>query len=188
MSQKHEYTMANSPVTTSKSAHLSAVPKLRDGCPTTVVQLFDGRQPKAVANVAGALEAMPHLVERICLLWNQGEFEPYVNRLILDSRDGARQGLPWEAAQELMFLSELSMAKRALHASEVTGVPFRQMFERCLETAERTGQSGSTTGLSLEPKADPWGDPRANSNSDTSRREKRPESAPRTPPKKKSWF
>ena len=182
--------MANSPVTTSKSAHLSAVPKLRDGCPTTVVQLFDSRQrkAKAVENAAGALEAMPHLVERICLLWNQGEFEPYVNRLILDSRDGARQGLPWEAAQELMFLSELSMAKRALHAAEVTGVPFRQMFERCLETAERTGQSASTSGLSLEPKADPWGDPRANSNSDTSRREKRPEVSPRTPPKKKSWF
>src|SRR5262245_44799305 len=156
------------------SGHLSAVPSRRDrdGCPTTVVQLFESRQPRAVENAAGALEGMPHLVERICLLWGQGEFEPYVNRLILDSRDGARKGLPWEAAQELMFLSELSMAKRALHASEITGVPFAEMFARCLETAERAGRSGApTSGLTLAPKADPWADPRASS--DASRRERK---------------
>jgi hypothetical protein len=154
--------MKNTTASTSKFAHLSAVPSKpdRDGCPTTVVQLFDRRQPRAVENAASSLEAMPHLVERICLLWGQGEFETYVNRLIMDSRDGARQGLPWQAAQELLFLAELSMAKRALHAAEITGVPFQQMFARCLETAERTGHIAG--GLALEPKDDPWGDPRAN--------------------------
>ena len=161
---------------TSKSAHLSAVPTRvdRDDCPTTVVQLFESRQPRAVENAAGALEGMTHLVERICLLWGQGEFEQYVNRLILDSRDGARQGLPWEAAQELMFLAELSMAKRALHASEITGVPFQDMFARCLETAERTSRTSSSLGL--EPKADPWADPRASS--DASKRDKEPQAGP----------
>ena len=98
---------------------------------------------------------MPHLVERICLLWGNAECEPYLNGLLLDSRDGARRGLPWEAAQDLMFLAELSMAKRALHASEITGVPFAQMFARCQETAERNGQSANP-GLSLAPKDDPW--------------------------------
>ena len=156
----------------SKSAHLSAVPaKPKRDCPTTVITLFANRPPRA-AQAAGALEAMPHLVERICLLWGHGEFESYVNRLILDSRDGARQGLPWEAAQELLFLAELSMAKRALTASEVTGVPFEQMFARCLETAERTGQAvAAAPALSLAPKADPWADPRASS--DASRRDKK---------------
>ena len=48
---------------------------------------------------------MPHLVERICQLWGQAACERYINRLILDSRDGARQGLPWEAAQDLLFSS-----------------------------------------------------------------------------------
>ena len=155
----------------SKSAHISALPvRPKRDCPTTVITLFANRPPRMV-QAAGALEAMPHLAERICLLWGHGEFEPYVNRLILDSRDGARQGLPWEAAQELLFLAELSMAKRALTASEVTGVPFDQMFARCLETAERTGQAAATAApaLSLAPKADPWADPRANS--DASRRE-----------------
>jgi hypothetical protein len=178
-----EHTMASINFSTSKSAHLTAVPSKRDdGCPTTVVQFFDRRQPRAVEDAAGALEAMPHLVERICLLWGQGEFEGYVNRLIMDSRDGARQGLPWQAAQELMFLAELSMAKRALHASEITGVPFQQMLARCLETAERTASTATT--LSLEPKADPWADPRASS--DASKRDKRPQAT--RAPEKTAWF
>jgi hypothetical protein len=48
----------------------------------------------------------------------------------MDSRDGDRQGLPWEAAMDLMFLADLSVAKRALAASEATGVPFPQMLQR----------------------------------------------------------
>jgi len=178
--------MASIDPRTSKSAHLSVVSPKVDDCPTTVVTLFTSRQPRTVEGVAGALEGMPHLLERICLLWGQGEFEPYVNRLILDSRDGARQGLPWEAAQELLFLAELSMAKRALHASEVTGVPFAEMFARCLETAERTGLRVPTSGLSLTPKADPWADPRANS--DISRREKRTQPAASSSREKTGWW
>ena len=177
--------MASATFSTAKSAHLTAVPakRERDRCPTTVVQLFESRQPRVVENAASALEAMPHLMERICLLWGQGEFEPYVKLLILDSRDGARQGLPWEAAQELLFLAELSMAKRALHASEITGVPFKQMFARCLETAERTARTSSSLGL--EAKADPWGDPRASS--DASKLDKRSQAAPRAREKTGGW-
>ncbi len=88
---------------------------------------------------------MPHLASQICFLWSQREFEIYINRLIMDTRDGKRQGLPWDAFQELLFLLELSIAKRALLASEVTGVPFSQMFERCLASVRNP--SG---------KADPW--------------------------------
>ena len=156
--------MASTSTTTTKFGHPGAAPTKRDGNPTTVVNLFGNRQPRVAENAAVAIEAMPHLVERICLLWGKAECEPYLNGLLLDSRDGARRGLPWEAAQELMFLAELSMAKRALHASEVTGVPFAQMYARCQETAERNGQAAKA-GLSLAPTNDPWGDPRANANS-----------------------
>ena len=156
--------MASMPTTTTKSGHPAAAPGKRDGNPTTVVNLFGNRQPRVAENAAAALETMPHLVERICLLWGKAECESYLNGLLLDSRDGARRGLPWDAAQDLMFLAELSMAKRALHASEITGVPFAQMYARCQETAERGGQAAKP-GLSLAPKDDPWGDPRANANS-----------------------
>ena len=180
--------MASTSTSTTKTGHPAAAPVKRDGNPTTVVNLFGNRQPQPAENVAAALEAMPHLVERISFLWGKAECEPFINRLILDSRDGARQGLPWEAAQDLMFLAELSMAKRALQASEVTGVPFAQMFARCKETAERTGNS-TAPGLSLAPKAaDPWDDPRAST--DTAKREKQPQPAQNKTraPEKTGWL
>ena len=102
------------------------------------------RHPQ-VSPDSSALEKLPHLASQICFLWSQREFEIYINRLIMDTRDGKRQGLPWDAFQELLFLLELSIAKRALLASEVTGVPFSQMFERCLASVRNA--SG---------KADPW--------------------------------
>src|SRR5262245_29219055 len=78
------------------------------------------RQPEP-ADPSSALEKFDHLKSRICLLWGQKELETYIKQLIMDSRDGKRQGFPWEVAQELMFLLELSVAKRALIASETTG-------------------------------------------------------------------
>ena len=95
---------------------------------------------------ACGLERLPHLADKVCLLWGQPECDAYINRLIMDSRDGGRQGLPWEAALELLFLAELSVAKRALAASTVTGVPFPQMFERCRAQASA-------------PETDLWADP-----------------------------
>lgn len=80
---------------------------------------------------ACGLERLPHVMNKVCLMWGQPECDAYINRLIMDSRDGNRQGLPWEAAMDLMFLAELSVAKRALVASEATGVPFPQMLQRC---------------------------------------------------------
>ena len=52
-------------------------------------------------------------------------------------RDGKRQGLPWEAAMELMFLADLSVARRALVASAATGVSFPQMLQRFREASAR---------------------------------------------------
>jgi hypothetical protein len=100
----------------------------------------------ALRSDACGLERLPHLANKVCLLWGQPECDAYINRLIMDSRDGSRQGLPWEAAMELLFLAELSVAKRALAASTVTGVPFAQMFERCRAQA-------------CAPDTDLWADP-----------------------------
>jgi hypothetical protein len=179
--------MTSSSTSTTKSGQPAAAPAKRDRNPTTVVNLFASRPARVVENAAAALEAMPHLVERICLLWGTAECEPYINRLILDSRDGARQGLPWEAAQDLLFLAELSMAKRALQAAEITGVPFSQMFARCKETAERTGPSAGS-GLSLAPKSDPWGDPRASSDTAREKRTQPAQSSGSRAKEKSGWL
>jgi hypothetical protein len=84
----------------------------------------------ALPSDACGLERLPHVLTKLCQLWGKPECEAYISRLIMDSRDGKRQGLPWEAAMELMFLADLSVAKRALVAAEATGVPFPQMLQR----------------------------------------------------------
>ena len=127
----------------------------------STMNLSDVKYNRPVAG-SSALEQMPHLTNKVCMLWGQGEFETFINGLIMDSRDGNRQGLPWEAAQELLFLVELSMAKRALRASEMTGIPFKEMFAQCLDNAEKIGQGGSPLALAPNPAAvDHWSDPRS---------------------------
>jgi hypothetical protein len=105
-------------------------------------------------SAASALERLPHLLDTVCRLWGHSEFELYINRLIMDCRGGTRRGLPWDAAQDLLFLAQLSLAKRALVQSELTGVPFGRMFEKFLADAERNSQSRAGD-------EDPWTDPRA---------------------------
>lgn len=53
-------------------------------------------------------------MNKLCLLWGRPECEAYISGLIMDSRDGKRQGLPWEAAM---------------------GVPFPQMLKRLREAS-----------------------------------------------------
>jgi hypothetical protein len=89
----------------------------------------------ALPSDACGLERLPHVMNKLCLLWGRPECEAYISGLIMDSRDGKRQGLPWEAAMELMFLAELSIGRRALVASAATGVPFGQMLQRFREMA-----------------------------------------------------
>jgi len=102
-----------------------------------------------------ALERLPHLAARVQGLWGQTDFEPYVSRLIMESRHGQRQGLPWDVAQELFFLVELCIAKRALAAAEMTGVSFREMFAQCLARSANAAPTGPTM-------TDCWSDPMAN--------------------------
>ena len=91
--------------------------------------------PPALPSDACVLERLPHVLSKLCQLWGQPACEAYISGLIMDSRDGKRQGLPWEAAMELMFLADLSVAKRALVASEATGVPFPLMLQRLRGTS-----------------------------------------------------
>ena len=89
----------------------------------------------ALPSDACGLERLPHVVNKLCLLWGRPECDAYIRGLIMDSRDRKRQGLPWEAAMELMFLADLSVARRALVASAATGVPFPQVLERLREAS-----------------------------------------------------
>jgi hypothetical protein len=109
---------------------------------------------RSISPDASALEHLSHVVGKICDLWGKEAFDHYVNSLIFDSRDGRRQGLPADAVADLLFLVELAIAKRALVASESTGMPFKEIFLRYLEKAQKFAPA--------EPGEanDPWSNPR----------------------------
>ena len=85
---------------------------------------------------ACALERLPHITKRVCLLWGHPEFDSFTSHLLMDSRDGKRQGLPWDVAEEILFLAELRVVKRAIVASGITGQPFWDVFNQMLANAE----------------------------------------------------
>ena len=132
-----------------------------------------------------ALERLPHISKRVCLLWTHPEFDAFTSHLMMDSRDGKRQGLPWDVAEEILFLAELRVVKRAIVASDITGQPFWEVFNQMLANAEAAQQR-------LQ-HAD-WNDPLANKDfgrirrdeSDFSRPPPELEKRPRAP--KRSWI
>jgi hypothetical protein len=93
-----------------------------------------------LSTAVSALEKLPHITKRVCLLWGHPEFDAFTMHLLMDSRDGKRQGLPWEVAEELLFLAELRVVKRAIVASGVTGQPFWDVFNQMLANAEAAQQ------------------------------------------------
>ena len=109
--------------------------------------------PENDPNAAPLEQRLPRLAGKVCALWGTRDFEPFVSNIIMDTRDGTRQGLPWDAAQDLLFLLELAVAKRALIAADATGQPFRQVFRQMMTNAEAAARSLPRTG---------WGDPMSN--------------------------
>jgi hypothetical protein len=84
---------------------------------------------------------LPRIAQQCAQYWATPEFEPFVASLMMDSRDGGRQGLPWDAAQELLFLLEISIAKRAIVAAQTTGMPYRQVFQSMRNNAEEAAKN-----------------------------------------------
>ena len=60
-----------------------------------------------------ALESIGHLQKEIQSMWGTTELDVFISRLFADSRDGARQGLPREVADELVFLAHVNKMIRA---------------------------------------------------------------------------
>lgn len=102
----------------------------------------NAKQPDDSPPGLSALEyRLPRIAKMCTETWATQDFEPYVASLMMDSRDGDRQGLPWDAAQELLFLLEISIAKRAIVASQTTGMPYRQVFQSMRNNAEEAAKN-----------------------------------------------
>jgi len=72
-----------------------------------------------------ALEAMPHICDRVCAMWGSLEFDVYVNSLVMDSRGGARKGLPMAVGEDLLWLQGVNKLHRALGIQERLKISLR---------------------------------------------------------------
>ena len=133
------------------------VPVPGAGDPMSTVNINRGstpeNAPKASTAEVCALERLPHIIKRMCLLWAHPEFESFSSHLLMDSRDGQRAGLPWDVAEEILFLAELRVVKRAIVASDLTGQPFWETYQKMLANAEAEHQ---------RQQAAAWNDPMYN--------------------------
>jgi hypothetical protein len=142
-----------------------------------------GRKPPP--EEASAVEKLPHLTKKLCLLWEYPEFDSFCSHLLMDSRDGTRQGLPWEVAEEILFLADFRITKRALIAAEVTGRPFWEIYQKMIANAEAEQQKAQHVA---------WNDPLSSTNMGRAKGDKSvqlqstrgPDKGP--PRKKKSWL
>lgn len=82
-----------------------------------------------VVNVRAGLEDVGHLAGKICAIWGTQELDSFLNHLVMDSRDGSRQGLPLAAAAEIVFLAGLNKMVRAIDFAEANSVTFEHAFK-----------------------------------------------------------
>jgi len=144
--------------TSSGSAHALHYPGRTgagSGEPMSTVNINRGDTPAPAGSASEtcALERLPHIIKKMCLLWAHPEFESFSSHLLMDSRDGQRAGLPWDVAEEILFLAELRVVKRAIVASDLTGQPFWETYQKMLANAEAEHQ---------RQQAAAWNDPLSN--------------------------
>jgi hypothetical protein len=84
-----------------------------------------------------ALESIGHLQKKISLMWGTAELDVFIRRLIMDSRDGARQGLPTEVAAELLFVAQTNKIIRALDAAKRLNLNLQEAY-RLVDTADNS--------------------------------------------------
>ncbi len=109
-----------------------------------------------------ALESFPAVLKKIFRLWGTREFDKLIKELILDSRDGSRQGFPMAAAEELLFLGDCNKYVRALDVSKNMNIDIKEAY--------RMVDSGDQAHL----EADPWDDPSVSQESSHHQLQKQP--------------
>lgn len=87
---------------------------------------------------------MPHLVKRVCLIWGSSELDGYIDHLIMDSRDGKRQGLPVDISEELLFLQETNRMVRAIDLARQQKIPYREALRMVEEIDHQRHAKGPT--------------------------------------------
>jgi hypothetical protein len=75
-----------------------------------------------------ALEDIAHLTRKVCLMWGTPELDTFLSRLIMDARDGDRQGLPIKVAAEVLFLAQTNKMIRATDLAKKLNVRVEEAY------------------------------------------------------------
>ena len=94
-----------------------------------------------------ALEDIAHLTKKICFIWGTPELDIFLSGLLMDARDGARQGLPVMVATEILFLAKLNKMVRAMDLSTKLSLK--------VDEAYRLVDEGDQARLGMDPLDDP---------------------------------
>lgn len=76
-----------------------------------IEQVFNAKIPRwdgQFGITPRTLNDFPHVVEKICALWETDEIGPYLESLLLDNRDGARQGFDLPVYRNIIQLITLA--------------------------------------------------------------------------------
>lgn len=60
------------------------------------------------------MESIGHLTQKICAIWGTEDLDVFLSKLVMDARDGERQGLPFEVATDILFLAQINKRRRAI--------------------------------------------------------------------------
>ena len=111
-----------------------------------------------------AIESMSHLTSQVISLWMSRELNTLIFEILLDSRDGDRQGFPIEVAKELMFLAKMNLLMRAKEAAPLLGITVGEASDliskgdqaalgQTLPAEDVWGTHAGNSNASLKPKA-----------------------------------
>lgn len=75
-----------------------------------------------------ALEDIGHLTQKVCLMWATPELDVFLSRLLMDARDGDRQGLPVEVASEILFLARTNKMVRAVDLTKQLNISLKEAY------------------------------------------------------------
>lgn len=103
---------------------------------------------------SGALEEMPHIERKVCILWPSPELDLFISEVLMDARDGGRQGMPVEVANELMFLAQSNKVIRAMDRAKQLNIPVSDAY-RAIDAGDQERLRARAQGGQLLPEIQP---------------------------------
>ncbi|MFZ6747659.1 hypothetical protein [Undibacterium sp. Ren11W] len=117
------------------------------------VETFNANIPEFSAEVdndtSTLLENFPHLIARICGLWNSSEIIPFLQSLLIDDRDGKRAGFELPVYRDILLLISIAHELERVNAIEGMAAGAKNPFTHQLDTNVNADQVSAKQDLRM---------------------------------------